>query len=568
MSVNSLSEKWLKASVLGTTWAASEIVFGSFLHNLRIPFSGNILTAVGLIILISASYKWPIKGLFWRAGLICAIMKTVSPSAVIFGPMIAIISEAFLLELSVMILGKNILGFLIGSALAMTWVLFQRIINFIIFYGANIIDIYANLMNMAEKQFQIQTDLVWMPIILLVAIHIITGITAGFIGVKAGRNLLKPQSNLQAFQTANHKQKVSANSDNFVFSIYWLWFNLLLLIGSIILFSYANNFVWIITTIIIVLIWAMRYKSSLRHLAKPKFWFFFVFITMLTSFVFASVQPGENNILNGLIVGLQMNFRAAIIIIGFSVVGKELYNPVVISFFQRSSYRQFHLALELSFESVPNVISSLPSVKSFLKNPLSGIRYLIDNAEDQINKLKKESSSFPKIFIISGSVGEGKSLMMQNLNVGFKELGLKTIGFICKRRMQNDKTIGYSIVNVDNNEERILLDLSGNEEMEKIGRFNIHPDGFLFGEKIFESFTFNDDLLFIDEVGKLEISGKGWHESLKKILNHDFKTLILTVRKDFVVDVIRHYQFQNYEVFDIATHSYQVILEKITQNRS
>ena len=87
------------ASIIGTIWAASEIVLGSFLHNLKVPFSGNILTAIGIIILISVSYIWKEKGLFWRAGLICAIMKTMSPSAVIFGPMIAIFSEAMLLEI-------------------------------------------------------------------------------------------------------------------------------------------------------------------------------------------------------------------------------------------------------------------------------------------------------------------------------------------------------------------------------------------------------------------------------------------------------------------------------------
>ena len=118
-----LSEKWIKASIAGTIWAASEIVLGSFLHNLRVPFTGNILTAIGLVILISISYTWTDKGLFWRAGLICALMKTMSPSTMIFGPMIAIFTESLLLELSVRLLGKTIPGYIIGSMLAMSWVL-------------------------------------------------------------------------------------------------------------------------------------------------------------------------------------------------------------------------------------------------------------------------------------------------------------------------------------------------------------------------------------------------------------------------------------------------------------
>ena len=138
-----ISEKWIKASIIGTIWAAAEIVLGSFLHNLRVPFSGNLLTAIALVILISVSYKWRDRGLFWRAGVICALMKTMSPSAIIFGPMIAIIMESLFLEASVRLFGRTYLGFIAGSMLAMSWNLFQKVFNMIIFYGGKLVDIYA-----------------------------------------------------------------------------------------------------------------------------------------------------------------------------------------------------------------------------------------------------------------------------------------------------------------------------------------------------------------------------------------------------------------------------------------
>ncbi|HNX66600.1 MAG TPA: hypothetical protein PKH02_06930, partial [Bacteroidales bacterium] len=134
-----LNDKWIKASIIGAIWAASEIVLGSFLHNLKVPFAGNLLTGIGIIILVSISYIWKEKGLFWRSGVICALMKTISPSAVIFGPMIAIFSESVLMELSSRIFGRTVVGYLLGSMLAMSWNLFQKIINYIIFYGFDII---------------------------------------------------------------------------------------------------------------------------------------------------------------------------------------------------------------------------------------------------------------------------------------------------------------------------------------------------------------------------------------------------------------------------------------------
>ncbi|MBK6284537.1 MAG: hypothetical protein IPF54_19595 [Draconibacterium sp.] len=145
--IHHLNEKWIKAAILGTIWASSEIVLGSFLHNLRIPFSGNILTAIAIIILISANYKWQENGLFWRAGVICALLKTMSPSAVIFGPMIAIFTESVLLELSVRILGRSIPGYILGAVLAMSWNLFQKIFNFVIFTGTTLLKFIPILCN-------------------------------------------------------------------------------------------------------------------------------------------------------------------------------------------------------------------------------------------------------------------------------------------------------------------------------------------------------------------------------------------------------------------------------------
>jgi hypothetical protein len=85
---NRLNPIWLKAAVIGSLWASVEIVAGSFLHNLQVPFSGTILTAFAILLLSAFSRLWKESGIIWRAGIICALMKSISPSAVIIGPMV------------------------------------------------------------------------------------------------------------------------------------------------------------------------------------------------------------------------------------------------------------------------------------------------------------------------------------------------------------------------------------------------------------------------------------------------------------------------------------------------
>lgn len=65
-----VNDKWIKASVLAGLWAGIEIIAGSFLHNLRIPFSGTILTLISIVLVVGLFQIWPKYGIIWRAGLI------------------------------------------------------------------------------------------------------------------------------------------------------------------------------------------------------------------------------------------------------------------------------------------------------------------------------------------------------------------------------------------------------------------------------------------------------------------------------------------------------------------
>jgi len=112
-----LNTVWVQAAVAGGLWASVEIILGSFLHNLRIPLSGSILTGFSVIILIAFYHIWPRKGMIWRAGLICALMKSISPSAIIIGPMIGIFTVALIMDLIIRIGGNHLSSYLLAGAL-------------------------------------------------------------------------------------------------------------------------------------------------------------------------------------------------------------------------------------------------------------------------------------------------------------------------------------------------------------------------------------------------------------------------------------------------------------------
>jgi nucleoside-triphosphatase THEP1 len=553
-----LSEKWIKASITGTIWAASEIVLGSFLHNLKVPFSGNILTAIGLVILISISYTWIEKGLFWRAGLICALMKTMSPSAIIFGPMIAIFSEALLLEFSVRLLGRTLAGYLIGAMLAMSWNLFQKIANYIIYYGSNIIEVYNNLLRFAQKQLDIQTDIVWLPIIILLIVYALFGLFAGVIGIRVGRKMLKqPVSGISRNLNEPVREILHNTDRKFNYSIPWLLADVGLIICSFILLNKTSWIIWSLTITGIIILWSFRYKRALRQLAKPKFWIFFVLITLLTAFAFTKAPTGDDLLKQGFLTGFQMNFRAAVIVVGFSVLGIELYNPVIRNYFLKTSLKNLPLALELSVESLPSFISNIPDFRSLVRNPVSIFYEVISQADRRLSEIKKKNLRVQKVFIITGSVGEGKTNYAKKLIDLFRNSNIIAGGILSERVMTDCQTTGYDVVNIETGEKEVFLRQNDECSSEKIGRFFICPKGLDMGNTVLRSFISKENMVvIIDEVGLLELQGKGWAGSINDLLEKSKNHILITVRTHWIDEVIKKWNFTDAVIFNVSKTDY------------
>ena len=562
-----LSGTWQKAAVLGSLWASSEIVLGSFLHNLRMPFSSIFLTSIGIILLISVSYQWRDRGLIWRAGLICAIMKAVSPSAVIFGPMIAIFLEAVLLEFSVRIFGKNMIGFFIGSILAMSWSFFQKIANFIIVYGFNIVDLYTSLINFAQKQLQFHFTTVWTPVMVLWVIYLIFGAFAALVGIYIGRTAFRvtsPMMSIDKKRTGGIKSGKSVPAFNY--SMGWLALTITGMVSVLLLMNFATIIWWGPAGIAMLTVWVIRYNNILKPLRKPKFWVFFIVITMLSSFLFATLQSSHISILDGLMIGLQMNFRAVIMVVGFAVTGKELSNPVIRSFFVRTSFKQLPLSLEVAFNTLPFIISNLPTLQDIFKKPVPILRQLTAQAEFWLGKVELSLKKKSNVILVTGDTGDGKSTLLAELALLFKSRDIQTGGIISPAVFENGVKSGYELINVATSERQRLSQTYQGEGMVNVGRFYFFDDGIGFGKAALTvANNQHAQIVFIDEIGAWELQGQGWAESLNELILRCDMPLILAVNKKLAEQVVESWQLQNPLIIEAKNTSSDEAFKEIMQ---
>ena len=346
-----------------------------------------------------------------------------------------------------------------------------------------------------------------MPIIILLVAYALFGLLAALIGIRVGREMLKNPVQVFPVTINQPSQNLPHNrGKEFNYSITWLFINIDLIICSFILLNRIPWFIWSLSITGIVIIWSVRYKRALRQLSKPKFWIFFVFITLVTAFVFTKAQSGENSLMKGLLTGIQMNFRAAMIIVGFAVLGTELFNPVVRNFFLKTSFKNLPLALELSAESLPLFIANIPEFKSLIRNPVSIFYQVISHADRRLAEIKGRDIPGMKVFIITGSLEEGKTTYTKKLIDILRKNKIKVGGIIAERVMTDSMTTGYDIVNIETGKREEFLRENTEGGAGSIGKFTINANGLAKGKKILKSvINHNQTLVIINKIHILKL---------------------------------------------------------------
>lgn len=379
-----LNDKWLKASIVGGLWAAVEIIIGSFLHNLRIPMSGTILAANGVILMVAFHRHWGDKGLIWRAGLITALMKSVSPSAIILGPMIGILMEAMLLEFAVRVFGRNAFGYILGGVLAISGVLVHKAVSLLILYGFSIVDVYSNLFQFAARQVHIRDADPWVFLAVLQGLYILVGIAAAITGMSLSGRVKADTQDIPQARVGSRRigiDKGGATS----FSIPLLIAHLLIIPLILWMLSYSGSPLRYIPAAIYIVFVFIRYPNGFRRVRKPVFWVQLLILTLLAGLFYSGI-PGRGHLLStsGLFEGLDMSLRAIFIVASFSGFSAELANPLIRSWLSKRGMRPVYQSMELAFESLPHIIDALPRARTMLFRPALTFSILIRKADQMV----------------------------------------------------------------------------------------------------------------------------------------------------------------------------------------
>jgi len=142
------------------------------------------------------------------------------------------------------------------------------------------------------------------------------------------------------------------------------------------------------------------------------------------------------------------------------------------------------------------------------------------------------------IFIVTGKVQGGKTTFVEELVDALKKKGLSIAGFLSTGTFRDGKRDSFTLKDLTSGMEIPLAASDFREGWIRYSRFYFNPSALERGTEMVQAGLKNHpDLIVIDEVGPMELEGKGWNGLLRTLADVDTIPQVWIAR-DRVVDAV------------------------------
>jgi nucleoside-triphosphatase THEP1 len=118
--------------------------------------------------------------------------------------------------------------------------------------------------------------------------------------------------------------------------------------------------------------------------------------------------------------------------------------------------------------------------------------------------------------LLVGGIGSGKTATGLQLLSLLRQSGVPVGGFLAPRVMEEDETIGYSLIDLTTNATHPFASLEPSDI--PIGRFFVSEKGLTTADRAVTKALHEASVVFVDEVGKLELGGGGHAPAVRRLL--------------------------------------------------
>lgn len=139
-----------------------------------------------------------------------------------------------------------------------------------------------------------------------------------------------------------------------------------------------------------------------------------------------------------------------------------------------------------------------------------------------------------KAVILTGDLGSGKTTTCRRLADRTRQQGLDCAGIVCPARFDGTHKVGIDLLNVRTDELRPLAEVDDRRTALRTGKYRFHTETMAWGRLCLDT-ACPCDVLFVDEIGPLELErGQGWTNALDILRASTFGLAVVVVRPHLV----------------------------------
>ena len=150
----------------------------------------------------------------------------------------------------------------------------------------------------------------------------------------------------------------------------------------------------------------------------------------------------------------------------------------------------------------------------------------------------------------SQSLPFDKTTLLKNVVRELRGQKYRLEGFLSEAVRRKKETVGYDLFDLKEEKSIPFIRKTGEKDWQKIGSYFFIPQSLEEAEKIILRGK-EADILVVDEVGPLELSGKGFWPALKRVVFQPLNSYLLVIRKNIIEDFLAMLGKSEVKIFDI-----------------
>ncbi|MDP2424414.1 MAG: nucleoside-triphosphatase [Bacteroidales bacterium] len=169
------------------------------------------------------------------------------------------------------------------------------------------------------------------------------------------------------------------------------------------------------------------------------------------------------------------------------------------------------------------------------------------------------------IFIITGGQGKGKTTFLLELSKLLKNAGLPIAGFCAPGYWKEGKRSGFDLMEINGVKQVCLCNTTCDAGDIPFRRFFFKHSALSYGNQLLVSAAGTNNIVFIDEIGPLEMEGNAWANGLNQLVQNPPLALVVAVRSNLLAEIAGKWGMNADVVFDIERNTPSEVFDKLNE---